>query len=212
MPRPEDVVTTPAFGPDDWLKVLLEEYKALRAEIVAALQLQQQVVAFGVTVLAGVSAVSAAILKDDPLAAMLVGSLSPAIALALLLVWLGELERMVRAGTWVALLERRVGLLFPDLPSPLGWESALRGINSPFPSSRVLHRYRGILAVFILLSLAPSLAAFFADVEHTNALRLVILSLVALVSAMSVRVYVARERKAVALAQLNVNAIATPWR
>jgi 8-oxo-dGTP diphosphatase len=191
---------TPRYEVEQWLNVVLEEYKAVRAEILVSLQLQQQVIAFGITVLGAASAVGLNFLQSNVYVSAGIGLISPAIALVVVLVWVGELERMVRAGAWVALTERRLATSFAPLPPPLGWESALRGVGNPFPVVRVLYRYRGILGILPLLSNAPNTATVWANWARFDAwARAGLLSVQAGVTLATILVYFLRERRASAI-------------
>lgn len=190
----------PRYDTKEWLNVVLEEYKSIRAEILASLQLQQQVIAFGVTVLGAASAIALNFLQSNVYVSGGIGLICPAIALVVVLVWVGELERMVRAGAWVALTERRLAASFAPLPPPLGWESALRGVGSPFPVVRILYRYRGILAILLLLSNAPNTAAVWANWARFDAwARTGLLGAQGGLTLAAILVYFMRERRASAI-------------
>ena len=188
------------FSEKEWLSTTLEEYRAVRAEILAAFKLQQQVIAFGVTVLAAATALGLNFLQKDPTVTVGLGLIAPLIALVVILVWVGELERMVRAGAWVSMIEQRLWNLFGELPPPLGWETALRGGESPFPIKRVLYRYRGILVVLLLLSNSSNLAALWANWGSFPRMQQVAILLIqGSINAAAIAIYFYRESRALAI-------------
>ncbi len=130
---------------DDWTTLLLEEYKTLRQEALAAVDRQQRVLASGVGVEGVVLGLGANASPGSTVAAVLLLVLGPLLALLVTVLWLGEIERMVRAGAFVSAIERRVARAFPD-DAPLRWETWLR---SEAPGGRrILWVYR---AVFLIL-------------------------------------------------------------
>lgn len=203
----------PQFGRDQWLTVVLEEYKAVRAEILASMQQQQQVIAFGVTVLAAVGALTAASVDKHPLLGLVLGLFGPVVSFVVMLMWIAEVERMTRAGTWVALMESRLRLAFQqeNLPSPLGWESSLRGVRNPLPTRRVLYKYRGLALVLTILGSSAGVVGFFSNAKTRHSTGGVgVFAAEALLASLGGVAYVIREKKAVELASFDVG-LAAPW-
>lgn len=144
----------------------------------------------------------------------MLGLLGPVVSFVVVLMWMAELERMARAGAWVALLESRIRLVFKDhhLPSPLGWESSLRGVRAPFPTTRILYKSRGLALVLTILGSSPGIVGFFSNTATRNSAGGVsaFAGQLLLASAVGV-VYVIRERKAMKLASIPVDTLAQPW-
>lgn len=119
------------------LEARLKEYDTLREESIATHNLRPQVFALGVAGLGGLLGGVLAIGHPDQgnawrvvLAATCIGV--PTLSLSVLLVWLGELERMVRLGTYIAdRIERPINESFGT--AVLGWEVSLRDQRMYYP-------------------------------------------------------------------------------
>ena len=105
---------------------IVEEYKSLRQEALSAREAQLSVLRFGVAILGVVAGVAVTEREDDVLSGILLGAVAPFIVLFTLEVWVAEVERSVRAGAFIASIERRVAKYFPDDSAPMGWENWLR--------------------------------------------------------------------------------------
>lgn len=91
------------------VEVLMEEYKALRQEVVTSITAQAQLLTFGWAAV-GVLTVAGTSLRDrSALSSMLVFlGLLPVVCYLGLQMWLGEVIRMLRVGAHLRRLERRV--------------------------------------------------------------------------------------------------------
>jgi Zn-dependent protease with chaperone function len=133
------------------IDLALEEYRTVRREELVALQSQISTLRYGVTgcvVLIGVAVQQHA---DKYVGWAIALALVPLVVLFSAVIWMGEYERMARAGYYVASLENRINARLADGSwRALRWESWLReGGNS---QSRLVgghHRYLSIASVFI---------------------------------------------------------------
>jgi hypothetical protein len=112
----------------DWYTAVLEEYKSLRAEAVTARDAQLSVLRIGVALIAGLIALGATLRNEEFLGGLLLSVIVPILVILTLELWIGEIQRSVRAGAFVAAIEHRLALLFAekDLDPPLAWETWLR--------------------------------------------------------------------------------------
>ena len=110
-----------------WLELALEEYRALRGEIVATMETQDGGLRFGIAALGIVSAAGFNV-WDDTVAAMLIFLVAvPFVSVVVLTVWMGEVARMMRAGHHVLKLEKVFRKKIDGLPEPImKWETNLR--------------------------------------------------------------------------------------
>src|SRR4051794_13024596 len=97
-----------------WLQVTLEEYRTLRHESVESIRNQHQVLVYGFALIGLLSAASSQVWATNALIPSLIFLFAvPSLASCFTFVWLGEVERMMRAGYHVAGLEeainRRIG-------------------------------------------------------------------------------------------------------
>jgi hypothetical protein len=111
---------------DDWLTVVLEEYRSLRREIVASLAMQQSSLTLGTLALGGL--VLAGFhdwdTKTANLPLVIFFVVVPIVSYVVGFIWLGEYARATRAGEYLVHVEERVN---EALRKPaLGWERWLR--------------------------------------------------------------------------------------
>jgi hypothetical protein len=99
-------------------------------------------------------------------AAVLLVFFSPLLGLLVAILWLGEMERMVRAGRHVATLELRISAAFPNQARPLTWEHSLRR-HAP-SRRRILSVYRSIFGILLLLGLVASVLGNIGLIEHRS--------------------------------------------
>jgi len=104
------------------LMAKIEEYKALRAEILVAIDISVKTVTFllaalGALLAAGVTALSQVNESGKLLAMVIFSFVIPTVSMFGILVWLGEQYRLCRASFYLSHLERSLGLT---------WESWLR--------------------------------------------------------------------------------------
>jgi len=103
-------------------KVLLEEYRAVRAEVNKSLQAQISVLAFGAATL-GFAFAAAAQTSNPKFRDMFLLVLVPLLCYLVLTVWFAEVMRMLRAGTFLMRLEKRLDEDFGH--GALTWESTI---------------------------------------------------------------------------------------
>lgn len=132
------------------MSVLLEEYRTLRAESLAALDAQHSVLSFGVAAM-GLFLGGAAALwdKEATLAAVAFVAIVPGLANVVLVAWGTELKRMKRVGDFLGRsddgrlsLERQINALLPaGVEVGLSWEFWLQA-PSPADTRRAPARRR----------------------------------------------------------------------
>lgn len=141
-----------------WTSVALEEYRSLRQESLQAIDRQHQILALGTATSGVLLGIGAKAKPRSTIAVTLLMVLMPVLASLVVALWIGEFERMVRAGAHVAQLEWRINGRFNDESGPpLTWESRLRrGPARP----RVRWLYPAIMGVLIGLGAAAAALGF----------------------------------------------------
>ncbi len=187
------------------IETLLEEYKTLRQEIANSITAQYAIVSFG-AVAVGLLVTAGARAGAQPgrppgvdealLAAIFLLGV-PAICLLVVVMWMNEVARMLRAGYHVLRLEERINLLAGRVL--LTWESAAHQESQPDVERvhyKLLTRVFGLIAlVFIALGLYRVWsAAFPVSFQVRLGLRVGATLLVAIF--VSYAVYVLRRRRA----------------
>jgi hypothetical protein len=111
----------------DWYSAVLEEYRSLRSEAVTARDAQLSVLRLAVPLLAALIGLGVT-LRSESWGGLLLGITVPVIVILTFELWIGEIQRSIRAGAVVAAIEHRLGDLFKDsgLGPPMGWEKWLR--------------------------------------------------------------------------------------
>ena len=108
-------------------RVLLEEYRAVRAEVTTSLQAQISVLAFGAATL-GFAFAAAAQTSSPRFRDMFLLVLVPLLCYLILTVWFAEVMRMLRAGVFLMRLEKRLDEDFGY--GALTWESTIFQVRS----------------------------------------------------------------------------------
>ena len=103
-------------------QVLLEEYKSIRAEVTTSIQAQISILAFGAATI-GFSFAAASQTSNEKFRDMFLLVLVPLVCYLILIVWFGEVVRMMRAGTFLMRLEKRLDEDFGF--GALTWESTI---------------------------------------------------------------------------------------
>lgn len=134
----------------DWIDAALEEYRTLRDESLQAIDRQVRVLGLGTTASGVVLGLGVKAGISSPTATVLLVGFTPLLALFVCVLWLGEMERMVRAGAHIAKLERRISDRIDQHDPAMTWETSLR-IDQP-ARRRVLTVYRAVFAILTLLA------------------------------------------------------------
>lgn len=98
---------------------ILKEYELLRSEITTSLQIQQQILGFGIAALA-LLAGAAFVGKDERFRSELLVVFLPLVAYLAVTIWFAEVMRMLRAGGYQLTLEKRLDHECKD--GSLRWE------------------------------------------------------------------------------------------
>jgi len=111
----------------DAIDILIREYETLRQEILTTMANRNTILSFGLASVGAIFTASIAFSKENSLS--LLGSLMliiglPAIDLFVIYIWLGEYQRMQRAGKFIMGLEHRINE--EAKRTLLSWETNLR--------------------------------------------------------------------------------------
>ncbi|KST63265.1 hypothetical protein [Mastigocoleus testarum] len=140
----------------EWIDVVLEEYRTLRAESLLAMQTQQSVLRFGLGSVGVVIGAGFTSWNQINLASIVFLVLLPLICYAVLIIWIGEVARMIRAGYFLLQLEEKINQKFlsqyPNETKPLSWETYLRNSNGISGTPQLQWNYLIIIALFFLLA------------------------------------------------------------
>jgi hypothetical protein len=176
---------------DLWLTTILEEYKALRSEITTSIAAQQSILSFGTATVALVFGPGLGLWQRSELSVIIIfNALVPLMSATVLVIWWGEVLRMVRAGEWLAVVEQRVNAYGKDklgwTRNPLTWESYLRPLRNDLPYRDYVSKLfeykppyvrqfvinvRGVILAFWIIALASGALGFFSDHQRNGGIR-----------------------------------------
>ncbi len=146
------------------IDVMLKEYEALRAEILVTMNARISVLSFGLATIGLIFTASVAasvsgsnpVPDNNPLPGVMLILAVPAITDFVLFIWLGEYQRMQRAGRFLVDLEHRINDKAKE--NLLTWETQLRNQRShmkyPYNTTVML------LIAISLISLVMGLITF----------------------------------------------------
>jgi hypothetical protein len=120
------------FDPD-WYLAVLEEYRSLRTEAITARDAQLAILRLALPLLAALVGIGVSFSSKDSLIAGILLSFAVPIIVALTFeLWLGQVQRSLRAGSVVAAIEKRLARAFKGngRRPPVGWEQWLRRRDS----------------------------------------------------------------------------------
>jgi hypothetical protein len=110
-----------------WFELALQEYSALRDEILTTMGTQDGTLRFAAATVGIVLTGGFSIWNDTIPATLIFLVVVPYLCLMVLIVWMGEVTRMMRAGKHISLLEEVFEDHVADLPEPvMRWERNLR--------------------------------------------------------------------------------------
>lgn len=111
----------------DKTDVMLKEYETLRQEILTAMGSRNSILSFGLATIGAIFTASLATQTGNTpslLASLILELGVPAISAFVLFMWLGEYQRMQRAGKFLVGLEKRINESVSS--ELLSWETSLR--------------------------------------------------------------------------------------
>jgi hypothetical protein len=177
MAKPPEHAEATARAREQWRSLLIEEYKALREEVIASLASQQQILGFGAATLGLVIGPGLALWGSNTEATELpflivFGFFVPLLSGIVVVIWFGEVLRMIRAGYAVAGLESTLNddLKEAGWPAPaLSWESFLRDERQPKRKLKLrgfVINFWGVIAAFGAIALTAFTLALVRDLDH----------------------------------------------
>jgi hypothetical protein len=111
----------------DPIEILIKEYETLRQEILATIDSRNSILSFGLATIGAIftgSVISDNIGSSPPFTSLILMLAVPSISGFVLFLWLGEYQRMQRAGKFLVNLEQKINELASK--ELLTWETKLR--------------------------------------------------------------------------------------
>ncbi|MDD3478414.1 MAG: hypothetical protein PHP32_06010 [Candidatus Izemoplasmatales bacterium] len=146
-----------------YFDIALNEYNALRTEINNAMANQQSILNYGIASIGIILAFSTSNWQEMIIVDIILVFLIPLIGLLVATIWLGEVNRIARAGQFLVVKENRINDLFLKMEENdtifqnqpvLIWENYLRDLkkNGSDKSIKTIWNYRAILLLLGILS------------------------------------------------------------
>ena len=136
------------------VEIILKEYEAIRQEILVAMGNRISILSFGLATIGAVFTASIAVSVTDNyslLASLMLILAVPCINSFVLFMWMGEYQRMMRAGTFLLDLEGRVNKIAGA--DVLMWERHLRSqrlhMKYPYNTTVMLLTVMGIISLVL---------------------------------------------------------------
>ena len=139
------------------IETMLKEYEMLRQEIVASMQTRGSILTFSFTIIGAMFAASVAADSSQQILVSLILSFGvPSIAVFSLFQWLGEYQRMHRAGGFIKELEDRINVLLKT--NAMSWENHLRKgkLHMAYPYNSTIFAMLSISFVGTILGIFSS--------------------------------------------------------
>jgi len=137
----------------DWLTVVMEEYKSLREESLTSMQTQQSALSLGTATLGAVLIAGFNLWDKHLLPEVILLVIAPFISYLVLIIWLGEVARMMRAGMFLAKIEEKVNKEFSNELEALSWENWLRKTQKDRKTPQLIWNYESVILMFLAMSL-----------------------------------------------------------
>ncbi|WP_434683845.1 hypothetical protein [Pseudanabaena minima] len=125
------------------LEIMFKEYDALRQEVLASMTNRISILSFGIAAVGAIFTASIATYTNQPsslLISLILTVILPFICAFILFMWLGEYQRMQRAGRFLVELEQKINL--EASKEILTWETNLRKqrshMNYPYNTTVLL--------------------------------------------------------------------------
>lgn len=139
----------------EWFEAALEEYRSLRQESIASMQMQQSSLTFGTAAVGLVLSAGLSVWERSLLPEIVFLVLIPAFVSLTLLIWAGEVARMFRVGRFIADVEVKINSVLDSNVVALEWENWL---SRPRQAGRTAHGvlrplYVAVYLLFVLMDL-----------------------------------------------------------
>jgi hypothetical protein len=142
------------------IEIILKEYESIRQEILASMNNRISVLSFGLATIGAIFTASIAVYTTNTyslLSSLMLIFAVPAIDVFILFMWLGEYQRMQRAGRFLVELERRINEQASG--AILTWETHLRSqrlhMKYPYDTAVMLLTIIGFISMALGLVTLP---------------------------------------------------------
>lgn len=143
----------------DWLSAAIEEYKTLREECLMRLKNQQSILTFGTAIIGLIISAAINSWEKYPLPEIIFLFLVPTVIYLIIMIWLGEVARMFRAGRFLCNVEDKINKQLQGTEKALTWENWLRTQHNGDKTPHYIGRIQSIsiFLLFIVISFTSTI-------------------------------------------------------
>jgi len=162
----------------NWIEIAIEEYKTLRAESIEAIKTQQTTLKLG-TAIAGAVVISGFNLWDKTLLPDLIFLVFiPILCYIILVIWIGEVSRMMRVGHYLTIVENKISKAFPDATNLLFYENWLRDKTLKSKTPQLKWNYIAVIALFSFISVSSIMVGNFKIYDKIGICLIIVFNIV----------------------------------
>ena|GEM_PF-3659972 len=155
-----NLITNTHFMDD--VEIMFKEYDAVKEEIADSIKARNQILSFGLaTVAILINGISTTLNNTSlqKLSFILCFLVLPAFCVSVMLMWMGELQRMIRGGNFMTQFENRINEK-KGQPELLRWETYRRTSKI-----KIHYAYGAVISLFSLIALLPYLFLFISTLQ-----------------------------------------------
>ncbi len=158
---------------DQKISVAIEEYKTLRQESLESMKGQQSTVRMGMATVGVVIAAGFNVWDKTPLSDLVFLAFNPIICYLTLIIWIGEVTRMMRVGNYLSLIEKKLNGYFKEEDPIIYWENWLRTKNAKDQTPQLKDNYKAIISLFLGTAISSTAIGFYRIWDKVQILTLI---------------------------------------
>ena len=138
---------------DQQLVPMLEEYRSLRLESIEIQKNHQSILKFAITTIVLVIVAGFNFWKEVSVVSLLFLLCIPFLSYFFLFIWVAEVQRLMRVGFFISLIEKRISNLFPGVDNIISWENWLRSDEEGKRAHQHILLHLGMIGILLSCSI-----------------------------------------------------------
>jgi hypothetical protein len=163
----------------EWLKIKVEEYKTLRAEVLNSGSNSVAILQFGLVAISGLLYFGLSNWENEISSTIVFLVFCPVICYLILMVWIGEIARRFRASNFIFNhIENELNQVFNKIGPVLHWENWVRGENNEHKKKRLFKWHRAsTVGLFFLTAIASVCTGLYKIQNHVSYFQLTLITI-----------------------------------
>ena len=161
----------------EWIQIALEEYKSLRNESLEAVRTQQTTVKLGIVIIGCIMVTGFNLWDKSLLSDIIFFIFIPLLCYITIVIWIGEVERMMRTCYFLTTLEKKISRAYPNTPNLLNYESWLRNHKSKSELPQLTRNYIAVIVLFFLMTIASIITGNFKLASEIDTQYIILLNI-----------------------------------